>query len=143
MNRSSHIVTCSAEAWIPPASSIQEIHYPLRHWEFSCSNMHAGSVHQVCMLPWQVLQGDEERVAAWRQLDRQYQDMWLKWEAHEGEVRQETQDQANEEERQAFINSLISQVGTFLAHRHLSVEVSLGWDASTPDFVIAWRWQYD
>ncbi|BDA49474.1 Putative ATP-dependent RNA helicase DHX57 at C-terminar half [Coccomyxa sp. Obi] len=56
-----------------------------------------------------VLQGDEERVAAWRQLERQYQDMWLKWEAQEGEAKQETQDQANEEERQAFINSLISQ----------------------------------
>ncbi|CAL8464644.1 g4179 [Coccomyxa elongata] len=56
-----------------------------------------------------VLQGDEERVAAWRQLERQYQDMWLKWEAQEGEARQETKDQANEEERQAFINSLISQ----------------------------------
>ena len=67
-------------------------------------------------LPGQVLQGDEERVAAWRQLERQYQDMWLKWEAQEGEARQETPDQANEEERQAFINSLISQVGALPSH---------------------------
>ncbi len=65
------------------------------------------------MLLWQVLQGDEERVAAWRQLERQYQDIWLKWEAQEGEARQETEDAANKEERQAFINSLISQVGAF------------------------------
>lgn len=65
------------------------------------------------MLLWQVLQGDEERVAAWRQLERQYQDIWLKWEAQEGEARQETEDATNKEERQAFINSLISQVGAF------------------------------
>ncbi len=50
-------------------------------------------------------------MAAWRQLDRLYQDLWLKWESQEGEVRQDSQEQAHEEERQAFINSLISQVG--------------------------------
>lgn len=70
-------------------------------------------VHELNLLSWQVLQGDEERVAAWRQLERQYQDMWLKWEAQEGETKEESQDQTNDEERLAFINSLISQVGSF------------------------------
>ena len=49
-------------------------------------------------------------MAAWRQLEQQYQELWLKWEAQEGEVRQGAQQQADEQERQAFINSLISQV---------------------------------
>jgi len=57
------------------------------------------------------LQGDEEKVAAWRQLEQQYQDMWLRWEAQEADsARQDSQAQADDEERQAFINSLLSQV---------------------------------
>lgn len=50
-------------------------------------------------------------MAAWRQLEQQYQDMWLRWEAQEADsARQDSQAEADDEERQAFINSLLSQV---------------------------------
>lgn len=84
--------------------------FAIRHAASGSASVHADMCVRKVHAGWQVLQGDEERVAAWRQLDRQYQEVWLKWEAQEGEVRQGSKEEADEQERQAFINSLISQV---------------------------------
>lgn len=93
----------ASQCSLPSSFAIRQtrIRFHKRACGYVCEKVHAG---------WQVLQGDEERVAAWRQLDRQYQEVWLKWEAQEGEVREGSKEEADEQERQAFINSLISQV---------------------------------
>lgn len=58
----------------------------------------------------QVLSGDDERVATWRQLAPNWQDLWLRWDGQRGERKDEGQAGVDEAERLAFVRSLVAQV---------------------------------
>ena len=60
----------------------------------------------------QVLTGDEERVATWRQLAQSWQDMWLKWDSGQETRRADAQADVGDEERMAFVSSLLAQAST-------------------------------
>ena len=61
----------------------------------------------------QVLTGNDERVATWRQLAQSWQDMWLKWDSEQGSRKADAQADVGDEKRMAFVNSLLAQVSTF------------------------------
>ena len=60
----------------------------------------------------QVLTGNDERVATWRQLAQSWQDMWLKWDSEQDSRKAEAQADVGDEERMAFVNSLLAQAST-------------------------------
>ena len=60
----------------------------------------------------QVLTGDEERVATWRQLAQSWQDMLLKWDSEQDSRKADVQADVGEEARMAFVNSLLAQAST-------------------------------
>ena len=67
----------------------------------------------LCICPAQAVQGDQERLGTWRQLDQPWADMWLAWEAREGETGAAAgSTQAGEAERLAFVQALVSQVAS-------------------------------
>lgn len=57
----------------------------------------------------QVLTGDEERVATWRQLAQSWQDVWLKWDSEQEARKADAPADVSEEARMAFVNSLLAQ----------------------------------
>ncbi len=60
----------------------------------------------------QVLTGNDERVATWRQLAQSWQDMWLKWDSEQDSRKADAQADVGDEERMAFVNSLLAQAST-------------------------------
>jgi hypothetical protein len=57
-----------------------------------------------------VLSDDDERVATWRQLAPDWQDLWLRWDGQRGERKDKGQAGVDEAERLAFVRFLVAQV---------------------------------
>lgn len=49
-------------------------------------------------------------MTTWRQLAQSWQDMWLRWDSQQGSRADDSQAGADEQERMAFVKSLMAQV---------------------------------